>query len=310
MSAAQEGSEGANREAERTAEATSQATASPSEPERTSPLGEPHWLEGADHETREWARQWGHESPMDVVKALRGLERLKGASAKELVKLPHPDDTEGWSEVYSRLGRPTKPDGYELPERTIPEGGVDLRPRLLPKAHELGLTQRQVEGMDAHLQEVFGAVAGEIEQRRQAEFDRLSQEEEQKLQNEWGARFDQNVEEGKRAVRAVARASGIDLNEEALSAMEHAMGTGNLYRFMHGVARVVGGMGEDDFVAGESGSPFALSPQGARAEIGRLKQDEKFQGVLNDKAHPGYREAKERWTSLFKIAYNEEQRGR
>jgi hypothetical protein len=274
----------------------------PAAPESAAPAAAPaqpsgYWLEGADAETQAWAQQWGHESPMHVVKALRGMERLKGAAANELVRIPKAEDAEAMAKLWTQLGRPEKPDGYELPERPPTEGMIDLRPALLPLAHEAGLTQRQVQMLEPALTKVLGELGAQEQEKLEAQ--RVG--DEQALKREWGQAYEQNLEVADRGAEALG------LEQAEVQALARSLGPGKAIRILHRIGK---GLGEHTFVDGE-GRPggFAFTPASAQAEIARLKTDEKFQAALADRSHPGYRDAKARERQLYEAAYGNEPRG-
>nr|WP_287411655.1 hypothetical protein [Pseudodesulfovibrio sp.] len=99
----------------------------------------------------------------EAVKALVHAQRMIGKSPEGYVRMPGDDDgPEELAAFYGALGRPEAADGYELPNMDVPDGfeiREDLTNGLRQKAHELGLTPKQVSGlyewfmplvMDAH----------------------------------------------------------------------------------------------------------------------------------------------------------------
>lgn len=74
---------------------------------------------GLDTENREWVGTKGLKDVAALASAARNAEKLIGKS----IVLPGEDGKpEDWDKVWSRLGRPEKPDGYELaPPADMPD---------------------------------------------------------------------------------------------------------------------------------------------------------------------------------------------
>ncbi len=101
-----------------------------------------------DEGTRKWVETKGYKSVEDLAKAAVNQESLIGAS----VRRPADDATETeWNAFYSKIGRPEKPDAYELKR---PDG----LPKDLPYdealagsfktwAHQAGLNGRQAQSL-------------------------------------------------------------------------------------------------------------------------------------------------------------------
>lgn len=92
-----------------------------------------------------------YTSKDEAVKALVHAQRMLGKTPKGYVRMPGEEDgEEERNAFYAALGRPEGADGYALPEMELPEG-YEVKGELLAgfkgKAHALGLTPQQVEGL-------------------------------------------------------------------------------------------------------------------------------------------------------------------
>jgi hypothetical protein len=87
----------------------------------------------------------------EAVKALVHAQRMLGKSPDGYIRLPGEDEgAEEFDALYAALGRPEGVDGYELPDMELPEGFVvkdEILGGLKAKAHELGLSAKQVSGL-------------------------------------------------------------------------------------------------------------------------------------------------------------------
>lgn len=87
----------------------------------------------------------------EAVKALVHAQRLLGKTPEGYIRIPDdsasPDDV---ASFYASLGRPEQPTAYALPDFDLPEG-FELQEEILDgfryRAHELGLTPKQVAGL-------------------------------------------------------------------------------------------------------------------------------------------------------------------
>jgi len=99
----------------------------------------------------------------EAVKALVHAQRMLGKSPEGYIRMPgQEEDPEQLNAFYTAMGRPEQADGYQLPDMEMPEGFAirdEMITGLKGKAHELGLSSRQVAGlyewfmpvvMDAH----------------------------------------------------------------------------------------------------------------------------------------------------------------
>jgi len=89
----------------------------------------------------------GYKGVTDLAEAYTNAQSKLGVAPERLVAIPEkPDDADGWSQVYTKLGRPETPDAYK-PEVKVHDG-QELSPELVKEfstvAHEIGLTNTQV----------------------------------------------------------------------------------------------------------------------------------------------------------------------
>ena len=213
------------------------------------------WDSIEDSDLKGYVANKGWKDSTELAKGYQNLEKLLGSE-----KLPMPkgdDDADGWNKLYSKLGRPDSPDGYGF---KAPEGEDGTFAKTAAEEfHKLGLTAKQAEGLSQWWQQ---QAQGFNEQQQQ----QTAQQAEQalaELKNEWGNKYDENVELGRRA----AREYGLD--QEKLGKLEQALGTNGLLKLMADIGR---GQGEANFI-GEGKTSFGMSPEAARARIQSLKGD-------------------------------------
>lgn len=101
-----------------------------------------------DEGTRTWVEKKGYKSVEDLAKAAVNQESLLGSS----VRRPADDATETeWNAFYSKVGRPEKPDAYELkrPDGLPSDLPYDeaLAGSFKTWAHQAGLNGRQAQSL-------------------------------------------------------------------------------------------------------------------------------------------------------------------
>lgn len=241
------------------------------------------WLaQVADADLRGFAESKGFEKPEVALSAYRNLEKMLGVPKERLLKLPEAADDPAWGEVYERLGRPKEPGHYSVPE-ALKDDPVTAKMREV--AHKANLSSAQWEALSGALTETAEALTKE----QTAGWEAKAAGELEALRTEWGSRFEEQTEIGRRA----ARAAGWDA--ETLTALESVLGTARLLKDM---AALGAKLSEAGFVAstepGKPGFVPGMSAAAAQAEIKRLQRDQAFVGRLNN----GDREALAMWDQL------------
>lgn len=226
------------------------------------------WMSGFDPQVKDYLTTKGLTDPKLVAQSYVHLEKLMGGGPKSFLKLPtKPDDKEALGTIWNQLGRPEKPEEYMV---QVPEGHDKvLAESFAKKAHELGLSRKQVEGIVA-----FNNLNFETTQKVQdAALGKAKTEAEATLKAKWGAAYDQNMNIAKKALGV----EELGLSEEKFVALEQALGTAGTIEFLHTVMSKT--MQDQKFETGSNGAGFGgsiLSPQQAQEEISKLGKDKDF----------------------------------
>jgi hypothetical protein len=171
----------------------------------------PDWLSTLDEDTRKTVEARGIKAPADAVKQLRDQMAEVTRLQQEAIKPPKDDaPAEEWDKFYARLGRPEKPDGYQL---KLPEG----MPKDLPYdeqfagnfktwGHEVGLTPKQAQALhDKYLTHFSMQMQAEAEAHGQT----VAQSA-KALEQAWGAKDGDAFKEKLALVNRVVQARGPD----------------------------------------------------------------------------------------------------
>lgn len=222
------------------------------------------WFGGFDADLKGYIETKGFPADEKGLSALansyRNLEKHFGVPADQLLKLPKEDDKEGWAKVHERLGRPAKPEEYELP---VPEGDNGEYAKFISAAmHELGITKKQAQALAAKQNEFVGQLTTKQAEAYQAQI----KEQDTELRGKWGQAYDKNVQVAKGAFAEL----GVDV--ATVDAMEKAMGFAKTMEFFYGLGAKIG---EDKFASSNGNPAFngVMSPAAAQARIDAIKAD-------------------------------------
>jgi len=222
---------------------------------------------------------WNNPAALpNVVKSYFELEKLNSSSEK--INFPKDDsDPKAFDPIFNKLGRPESPDKYQFPEGV----DADIVKALAPKLHELGVTQKQAAAL-AQIDIERQQQAQEIERQRVVNDQNQA---DAALKQEWGAKYSENVEFARRAMR------GLGLNlDQGFVPMAAAIGAKNALKLLH-----LAGLNtrEDNAAAiGDAAAGFGMTPNRAKAELA-----EKGAELLR-RARDGDAGAKAHWQRLNK----------
>jgi hypothetical protein len=201
---------------------------------------------------------------------------------------------EAWNEVFSALGRPESHEKYS-PANVKPVDGLTVDEVAMQEAkqtfHKLGLSDSQARGiMDFYvggLNKNHTTVSESIQtQRAQAT---------EALRNDWGVKFDSNMEIAKAALKQFG---GDEVYKELESGLGNNLG---LIKMLHKIGT---NLMEDRARGGSQSGGFQVSgATEAQSQIETLKSDIEFQKALNDNRHAGHKGAVDRWMDLHRKAF-------
>lgn len=257
----------------------------------SAPSGTP-WYGGFDPDLKGYIETKGFPADEKGLSALansyRNLEKHFGVPAEQLLRLPKDEnDKDGWGKIYERLGRPAKPEEYQLP---VPEGDDGEYAKFISTAmHELGLTKKQAQALAAKQNEFVG----ELTKREIAAYQETIKMQDQTLKREWGPAYDKHIQIAKGAF------AELGLKPDVVDAMEKAIGFAETMKFFHTIGSKIG---EDKFVSADGDPSFggAMSPDAAQARLEAIKNDP----VLSAKYVAGDAALKAEMDKLHRILAN------
>lgn len=223
------------------------------------------WYDGADDVTKGFIQNKGWDEPLKAVNAYKELEKFRGASENELLRLPKdPEAPNAYDAIYNKLGRPESPDKYEV---KLPEGVQVDEARLKQGrdlAHKLGLNTKQ-------FQELVSVDAQYYQQTTEAAFKEQQQKatlEAESLKKEWGNAYDERKELARRALRSNLP-QGADA-DAIMDTLEKSVGLASTLKLL---ANVGSKSGEDKTPNSGADRPFGYSPEQAKSDKQQLMDE-------------------------------------
>ena len=248
------------------------------------------WFDGLDSDLKNHPSITKFKDPASLAKSYVNLEKAIGGD-----KVPVPTEKssqEEWDMFYNRLGRPSVPENYKLPELDLPEGFPEMPEEALKdfkkEAHAKGLTDRQAGELYKWYMETekqrFNQMSEErVNQRNNAE---------KTLRKEWGKAFDGNLD----MIKGLIDKYGGQTVRDAFD----RTGVGNdpvMAKFLLEMSK---NLSED--ALGGKGRPYTMSPEEAEGEINKIMGTKEH--PYWNKMHPEHKAALDRMKSLAEMAYS------
>jgi hypothetical protein len=256
-----------------------------------------------DDQTRQFVQGRGWRDPASVVKSYRELEQHHTKDGTKITLPKDANDKAGWDGVWKALGRPDKPDGYQI----VPEGKEPTEFQKWAQAtfHEIGLPKAQAEA----LRKAWDARFAEESRKAEVEAAAQAQRDMEALQSEHGQAYPQFLEEARRGMRmfigtpkrnpdgTVAQGDPVS---QTLDGLEMVFGAKGMMEFFNKIGKAIG---EDGGTGTPASSAAFLSPQAAQNRIATLRNDSDFQARIAK----GDAAAQAEWDNLYRRAYPEQQ---
>lgn len=231
------------------------------------------WREIIPESFREASWATKYKTADDFFKGVDWMNQTIGKkNVVQGIELPGEDaKPEDWDAFYNGLGRPEKPDGYELPElKDIPEGFVlpEDKQFWANMAHKHGLTKKQAAGLFSEfMQDMSGRYKSALEGSASAMVEaakKRMQESAGALKGEWGDDFGANLNLAKRAAEHLGILDSLDQS-----------GAGNDPAVLKLAAELGKMLGEDNMRRGDP-SGGGMTKEEALAKITAIKASPEY----------------------------------
>ena len=249
-----------------------------------------NWTDGMEEMTQGFVENKGWKNPEQMLESYQHLEKTIGVPPERVVHLPKEGDSDGWGEVYGRLGRPEEASGYKFNDTDVPDAGMGLKDNLREWAHESGLSQNQASAIF----DKYNARIVELGEEMQTQKSEQATADEQALRKEWGGAWEENIAAGTRFRQRFG------LDDATVDKLEDALGLRGLLELSASIGR---GLGEHQMPSGAEdsgeGLTYGMTPGAAKAKIGDLTLDKDFMEQYME----GRPEAVARMTRLHSLAH-------
>lgn len=205
-----------------------------------------------------------------------------------VVKLPNNEDPKSIDAFYTKLGRPERPEGYELAiDQSIPLNPEDEK-LARDLAFKAGLTKDQLKIMSQ-------LEAGRIQRDMEAQANQRASAE-KILKDKWGSEFDNRTQ----IAGSVMHHFAAKYPNEVKSLVEG--GAGNNPVFLMLLAELGNSYKEQGIISGIRPGAFNTTPEEARNQIAEIKRNpELMAAYLNDR-HPKHQEVVDKMSKLYNTA--------
>lgn len=190
-------------------EATSDNSSMPQDPANNT--SQSSW-EGFSEDDKKYIGDKGWKASSDMLKSYRELEKSYGTK----ISIPKDEDTEGWSKLYTKLGRPESADKYEI------EADESIKAQVQQTFFDAGLTARQSK----EIVDWFNKTSATQKEMADKLIEEQSNKERDEVFAEWGESKDKNAQLMERGAKLLSD------NEEDWSKVELALGTKKFMQVM------------------------------------------------------------------------------
>ncbi len=240
-----------------------------------------------------------------LAKSYLSSQRMIGIPAERRLAIPQDDKPESWNEVYAKLGRPEKADGYQIPAladgKQYSEADKTFQTKLMPVLHEVGLSQRQINALVPK----WNGIMAEYAMAEQNATQQRIAAGDAELTKTWGAAKDEKLSLAKGAISFFAGpGSPLKLGKDLQAALELKGSDGKSLGDLPAVSELMAYLGqtmrEDRLIGkGGGGGEGTPTPTEAEQQINALYADNEFMKAYNNKKHPGHADAVMRMQKLF-----------
>lgn len=218
-------------------------------------------------EFRDWVQNKGFKDPISALESYHNAEKLLGAPAEQVIKLPKADDAQAWEGVWNKLGRPDKPEAYELPVPVGEDGkpneaDVKFSQFVSGIFHKAGVPKSMAQAIAQQVNEYSAQQAQAYRQ----QLEQQATQELNALKQEWGAEYDKNAEFARRGLAAYGKKAGLDNDD--LATLENALGTAKMLKLFVELGQTT----QEHGFGGGSDQGVSLTPAQAKAKLDELRE--------------------------------------
>jgi hypothetical protein len=223
-------------------------------------------------QNRGWDKTDARAAALGAIKAHREAERLIGAPADKMVRLPKDAaDEPAWNELRTKLGVPADPKEYDFSSVKFTDGSAldaEFTSKMSAALREANVSKDRAPVVAKAMIEFMEKADGAMEADKAA----AVAQEKDALRANWGNNFNANL------IVAQNAAKTLGLDPEAIAALEGGIGYAKVMEMMRNIGAR---MGEDAFVSTRApGGTGPMSADQASATMAERKADKVWVGKL------------------------------
>lgn len=252
-------------------------------------------FENAD--LKSWTEGEGWKSAEAMAQSAHHLEKMVGAPAESVLRVPQDGDAEAWAAVHQRLGTPATADAYEFHKADDVPVNEKYLSVMKEVFHKHGVSQKAAAAITQANNEFLQAHAKETQDAYEASVTAQQNE----LKTEWGQGYEKQMATAKGA------AAKLGFTKPMVDALETELGFKGVMQFLAGLGPKVG-IAEDTFEGGDGNPGFGnaqMTPAQAKAKWAELSGDPDNVKALTNKSHARHKVLMQQKADLFAIMYPE-----
>jgi len=228
-----------------------------------------------------------------MAKSYVNAQKLIGADPNAVLKIPSNDEDPAWNDVYNKIGRPEKPDDYNMDAlKDVPGVEEDKLKEIAEVAHKNGVSNKALGAiLDTYKTQIEG-MSGKSE----ADLDRTYSEYEQQLKGHFGDAYDQRTQKIASELKSKADPEFLQLAADYPWVFDHPAVIKTFDAFIRSTSE---DSGPRD---GKGAGDHAMTPAEAEAEIRSMEGDPSIVKILMDPSDPRQKDLVAKRAKLFAMA--------
>lgn len=229
-------------------------------------------------------------------KSYVNTKKLVGADKNAVLKIPaSEDDKDGWNAVYTKLGRPEKPDDYGIVEKykDTPGVNVDGMKEIMQAAFDHGASTKVVNAIVGKYFEQNAAMA----ETSKEDVTKMQEGYVDALKKEWGGAYEQNTNKVLNELKKSADPEFLELAAAYPHIFDHPAVMKTLNTFVK-----MAGEDSGPSKGGTSGDAH-MTPAEAQAAINEMDGNAETKKILLNPSDPRRQDILNRRSRLFSYAF-------
>lgn len=229
-----------------------------------------------------------------LAKSYANAQKLIGADPTSVLKIPSSEEDTAWNDVYTRLGRPEKPEDYNTEVLKDIQGIDEAKVKEITEvAHKNGVSSKALEAILSTYKDQMSGLSVQSEEQLNATYE----EYDKQLKSYFGEAYDQRVGKIQSELKAKADPEFLSLAKDYPWVFDHPAVIKTFDAFIK--ASSESGSPKEGKTAGD----YAMTPAEALAEINAMDGDKMTMTILTNPSDPRQKDLVAKRSKLFAMAY-------